>query len=63
VHLGVVQDDKAGVAEEVSPDEVVGRRVAELIDDEIVRMAPMRRDELVGGVVGVKVKCPKAPAQ
>src|SRR5206468_9639927 len=43
----VVQYDESWICDEIRPHVVVERRVAELIDDEIVRCAAMLPDEIV----------------
>ena len=43
----VVQYDESWIGDEIRPHVVVERRVAELIDDEIVRCAAMLPDEIV----------------
>ncbi len=48
VQLAVVQNDEAREADQIRPHVVVARRVAELIDDEIVRARAVLPDEVVG---------------
>ena len=47
VQLWIVDDNEPGVAGEVGPDVVVMGVVAELVDDQIVRIAPSLPDEVV----------------
>ncbi len=47
VQLAIVQNDEARIADQIRPHVVVARRVAELIDDEIVRARAIFPDEVV----------------
>ena len=49
VELPVVQHDEAGIPDEERPHEVVARRVAHLVDDQIVGVPELAPDELVRG--------------
>jgi hypothetical protein len=55
VQTGVVQDGQAGIPERVRPDVIVVRRIAELIDDQIVRLAAMAPRKIVGHRLGKRV--------
>ena len=43
----IVHHGESGKAREVRPDEIVAARVAELVDDEIVRRTEMSPDEIM----------------
>ena len=47
VELAVMEDDQAGIADQIGPHVVVTGRVAELIDDEIVGTLAVLPDEVV----------------
>ena len=47
VHARIVQHDEARIGHQIRPQVVVARRIAELVDDEIVRRALMPPDEVV----------------
>ena len=49
VQAGVVQHDQARVAQSVGPDVIVMRRIAELVDHEVVGIARVAPHEIVGG--------------
>jgi hypothetical protein len=57
MELRVMKHDEAGVAGDVGPGMVVSRRIAKLVDDEVVRATVMPPDEVVGplGIVQIDV--------
>ena len=47
VHLRVMQHEQAGVAKQIRPHEIVRGGVPQLVDDEIVGLAPVAPDEVM----------------